>query len=260
MNLYFDRTLADRFHSRSQTARVLTETWTKDNMYCPRCGNPKLTQFENNREVADFFCCECHNEYELKSKNGSIGHKIADGAYATFIHRITSSNNPDFFVLSYDFDRLCVCNLWMVPKYFFTPLIVEKRSPLRVDARRAGWVGCNILFDEIPVQGRICVVRDGAPVNKDKVIKDVKISSQLATSNLDSRCWLFDTLNCVNRIPGVVFSLEDVYRYEEELRVRHPKNNNIRAKLRQQLQLLRDRGFLEFLGRGKYKKIAKSDV
>lgn len=64
-----------------------------------------------------------------------------------------------------------------------------------------------------------------------------------------------DILNCINRIPNSVFSLNEVYKFEDELQIKHPQNNNIRPKIRQQLQFLRDKGILEFLGDGKYKKI-----
>ncbi|MGN1347846.1 MAG: hypothetical protein ACI4VI_02775 [Acutalibacteraceae bacterium] len=46
-----------------------------------------------------------------------------------------------------------------------------------------------------------------------------------------------------------------MYSFESELKIKHPKNNNIKPKIRQQLQFLRDRGFIEFLGNGKYEKI-----
>ena len=36
--------------------------------------------------------------------------------------------------------------------------------------------------------------------------------------------------------------------------LKHPNNNNIRAKIRQQLQQLRDRGIISFLGNGRYQK------
>ncbi|MGN1117481.1 MAG: DpnI domain-containing protein, partial [Acutalibacteraceae bacterium] len=83
MDLDFDKNLCSNYHSHSQIARVLTENWVNANMYCPRCGNPHINHFENNRPVADFFCPVCKNEYELKSKNGVLGHKVCDGAYET---------------------------------------------------------------------------------------------------------------------------------------------------------------------------------
>lgn len=81
MELKFDVSRLNGYHSNSQIARILTESWVRENMYCPRCGHPHIEKFENNRPVADFFCPICNNEYELKSKNGSLGAKINDGAY-----------------------------------------------------------------------------------------------------------------------------------------------------------------------------------
>ena len=48
------------------------------------------------------------------------------------------------------------------------------------------------------------------------------------------------------------FSLQEVYRHESDLRAAHPNNLNIRPKIRQQLQALRDLGLIEFNGRGGY--------
>lgn len=81
MDLYLNKELAAKYRSKSQIARVLTEAWISDNMYYPRCGNDKIERFPNNKKVADFFCPKCGSEYELKSKSGSMGRKIANGAY-----------------------------------------------------------------------------------------------------------------------------------------------------------------------------------
>lgn len=99
-------------------------------MYCPRCGHTELNHCPNNQAVADFYCPQCGNEYELKSKSGLPGHKIADGAYETFIQRITSDRNPDFFILSYDPDALCVTHFWIVPKHFLCRGLWKRESLL----------------------------------------------------------------------------------------------------------------------------------
>jgi type II restriction enzyme len=49
------------------------------------------------------------------------------------------------------------------------------------------------------------------------------------------------------------FELKEIYKFEEDLKILHPENNNIKAKIRQQLQFLRNKDYLEFLGRGKYR-------
>lgn len=255
MECSFDGAVAEGYRSRSQMARVLTEDWVNRQLYCPRCGNSYISRFPNNRVVADFFCPCCKSEYELKSKEGKIGKKIADGAYDTFVDRITGSDNPDFFVMSYDLQELCVNDLWIIPKHFFIPAIVEKRRPLSDTAKRAGWVGCNILLGEIPVQGRIGIVRNRVEISKEQVLAEMHRASLLEIKAMEARGWLLDVLNCVNRIPNLCFTLDDVYAFGDVLSKKYPNNRNVRPKIRQQMQRLRDCGFLEFMGRGKYRKL-----
>ncbi|MBR5485366.1 MAG: restriction endonuclease [Oscillospiraceae bacterium] len=255
MDINFDSSIIENYQSGTQIARVLTENWIQQNMYCPRCGNLHIKHFENNRPVADFFCPACKNEYELKSKNGILKNKINDGAYRTMIERITSNNNPDFLFMSYSKKELQVRELILVPKHFFVPDIIEKRKPLAASARRAGWEGCNILIDKIPEQGKIRIISNGEVIDANAVIGKVNKSKQFEIKDINSRGWLFDILNCVNRIPRQIFTLDEIYFFEKELQTKHPKNNNIKPKIRQQLQLLRDKGFIEFVGNGKYSKI-----
>ena len=251
----FNLEAARGYKSNSQIARVLTEGWVCRELYCPRCGNTHISHFPNNKAVADFFCPNCKNEYELKSKSGRVGKRIADGAYETFIERITGNSNPDFFVLSYDLREMCVDDLWVIPKHFFVPGIVEKRKPLSSAAKRAGWGGCNILLSEIPAQGRISIIKDRAAVEKKTVLAQVQKAARLETAEMEARGWLLDVLCCVNAIRNECFTLDEVYAFAGTLAERYPNNNNVRPKIRQQLQYLRDRGFLEFLGRGRYRKI-----
>lgn len=255
MNLNFNLNIVENYHSNAQKARVLTESWITENLYCPRCGHPNISHFENNRPVADFYCPSCSNEFELKSKKGSIQHKVNDGAYETMILRITSNKNPDFLFMNYSKEQNCVKDLILIPKHFFVPNIIEKRPPLAPTARRAGWVGCNILIDKIPLQGRIDIVKNGQPQTVSDVVNLVNKSNSLIISNVLARGWLMDVLNCVNQIPHEVFCLDDVYQFANSLAISHPQNNNIEAKTRQQLQLLRDKGYIEFLGNGVYRKI-----
>jgi type II restriction enzyme len=43
-----------------------------------------------------------------------------------------------------------------------------------------------------------------------------------------------------------------MYAFEAQLETLYPKNRNVRPKIRQQLQVLRDAGFISFLGEGRY--------
>ena len=49
--------------------------------------------------------------------------------------------------------------------------------------------------------------------------------------------------------------MKDIYEFADYLKSIHGDNNNVKAKIRQQLQFLRDKGFVEFVGRGVYRKV-----
>lgn len=255
MNLQMDEKIAEKYNSESQKIRVITENWVNQNLFCPYCGNQYITQFENNRPVADFYCPRCTEEYELKSKNGTINNRINDGAYTTMIERVESISNPNFFFMQYIKSDLKVKNFIMVPKHFFSKEIVEKRKPLADSARRAGWVGCNIVIKQIPEEGRIFIVKNEIEQPIESIITKVKRTDFIGTYKLEARGWILDILNCVNKIDSKDFTLEQVYQFEEILATKHPNNNHIKDKIRQQLQVLRDKGIIEFNGRGQYRKI-----
>ena len=65
--------------------------------------------------------------------------------------------------------------------------------------------------------------------------------------------WLNDVLTCVRELDKPTFTLEETYSFDTGLQKLHPTNHNVRPKIRQQLQVLRDNGILEFVGPGKYR-------
>ena len=256
MNLELNLALAEGYSSNSQIARVLTENWVKTNSYCPNCGELHLKEFENNMPVADFYCKSCAEQFELKSKKSDIiGNRILDGAYSTMIERINSENNPNFFFLTYNTRKWVVNNFLIIPKYFFTSEIILERKPLKSTARRAGWIGCNIDISKVPENGKIFFVKNSETVPKEKVQSKWERTSFLKTKKGESKGWILDIMNCVDTIDDETFTLKQMYEFEDILNRKYPNNNFIKDKIRQQLQILRDKGAIEFLGRGYYKKI-----
>ena len=255
MNLNLNRNISDKYTSKSQIARILTEKWMEENAYCLSCGYTHLSVFENNRPVADYFCSHCNEEFELKSKIGiKVGTKIVDGAYATMIERVSSNNNPNLFFMNYCHVNWKVNSLMIIPKYYFIKDIIEKRNPLSVGAKRAGWVGCNINISKIPELGRIYLIKDSVIINKNQVQEKWQQTCFLKSQTLEARGWLLDLMLCIEKIPDQIFTLAQVYSFEAYLQQMHPNNNHVKDKIRQQLQFLRDRGMIGFLGGGKYIK------
>ena len=255
MNLKFDLAAADGYTSKSQIARVLTEKWVSQNIFCPSCGNEVLDEFANNSPVADFFCNRCKSEYELKSKKDSKSLKIVDGAFSTMIDRINSENNPNFFFLNYNSRELTVKNFLVIPKHFFIDDIIEKRKPLSQNARRAGWVGCNILLNGIPESGKIHFIKNNQAIERSEILSAWNKTQFLSKQKKENRGWTIEVMKLLDVIRTQEFYLKDVYRFENKLKDKFPNNNFVKDKIRQQLQVLRDKNIIEFLGNGHYKKI-----
>ena len=259
MNLKFNTNLAEGYKSNSQIARRLTEDWVLNNSYCPSCGDIPLMKFENNRPVADFYCKKCREEFELKSKGEKLSNIITNGAYTTMIERINSDNNPNFFFLTYT-KQWTVNDFLIIPKQFFIPEIIIKRPPLTETARRAGWIGCNIDISKVVDSGKVFLVRSAQ-------IIDLKIVNELFNKTLflrekskEAKGWILDIMNCVDSIKKETFTLDEIYKFEKQLKYKYPNNNFIKDKIRQQLQILRDKGIIEFTDRGNYKKVNYGNI
>ncbi|XTB04985.1 restriction endonuclease [Treponema denticola] len=252
----FDISLIKKYHSKSQIVRVLTEDWVLRNFNCPICGKLKIEAYPNNYPAGDFFCKNCKSDFELKSKesiSGKLPNIITDGAYKTMIERITSYRNPNFLFLTYkDYE---VSNFILIPNHFFTPSIILKRKPLSNTAKRAGWIGCNIDISKIPDAGKIFIIKDQIETDSKEIINKYAKIKSLKKTNIESRGWLLDIIACIEKINTEEFSLSQIYAFENELKLKHPENNFINDKIRQQLQYLRDKGFIKFLERGNYKKL-----
>ncbi|PYV19154.1 MAG: restriction endonuclease [Acidobacteria bacterium] len=245
--------LAQRYKSPAQQARVVSETWGQENLYCAACASPKLAATPVGTQVVDYTCPQCDSAYQLKSQSRPFSRRITDAAYDAMVRAIRQGRTPNLFALHYDLHRWAVLNLILVPRFAFSLSCIEKRNPLRTAAERHGWVGCNILLGGIPPDARIPVVVNGVPNRVASVREQYARLRPLEKIRYDARGWTLDVLNVVRRLDKKEFKLGDVYACAGELARLHPQNKNVEPKIRQQLQRLRDLGFLEFTGRGVYR-------
>ena len=167
--------------------------------------------------------------------------------------RLASDTSPNLLLMSYDKDRREVKNVCVVPKHFFVADIIERRKPLASTARRAGWVGSNILLDRVPEAGRIFVLRNGIQEPRDTVLSKWQHTRFLRDAGTEARGWLIEVMKSVEAIGRPEFDIEDVYAFEARLSALYPNNNNVKPKIRQKLQVLRDNNYLDFVGRGRYR-------
>lgn len=255
MDLRLDPALAEGYASGAQRARVLTEAWFARHAYCPACGSGGVGRHGNNRPAADFFCARCGHDFELKSGKRRIGDRVPDGAYDSMVARLDAPDAPHLCLMAYDARALAVRDLLVVPRHVVTPRAVERRKPLAPTARRAGWVGCNLVLRDLPEAGRVFLVRDGIAEPKERVLATWRKTAFLDGAGSGARGWLLDVWRCVEDLGRAEFSIADAYGFEARLSRLYPGNRNVRPKIRQQLQVLRDNGRLVFLGGGTYRVV-----
>lgn len=242
--------LASTYKSAAQQARVVSEAWGQTNLYCPNCQSPHLDPAPNNTAAVDYFCPVCDLPFQLKSKSSPIGDRIVDAAYEAMRRAIAQDSTPNLYVLHYERMSWQVRNLILVPHFAFSISAIESRKPLAPHARRAGWVGCNIVLKNIPPDARIKLVTDSVPVSPQLVRDSFHRLKPLEEIGTKERGWTLDVLRLVRSLGKTEFSNNDLYRFAPQLEKLHPNNQHVRDKIRQQLQVLRDKDFLVQVERG----------
>lgn len=252
MDLSLQPMFLARYRSLSQQARAITEDWAENNFYCPNCLEPRVSRERPGTKVIDFQCLNssCSQTYQLKSQKQPFGKMITDAAYGPFLKAIEERAVPNLVLLQYDRSRLRVINVEVIPRFFLSQSSVIPRKPLSALAKRAYWVGCSISLERLPEDARVQIVRDEKVENPEKVQQKYRKFASLW--NRRERGWTADVLKCVREIAKPTFSLKDVYAFEGRLQGLYPKNAFVKAKIRQQLQVLRDLKVLKFKGQGRY--------
>jgi len=251
MNLQCRVELGRHYKAGSQIARVLSEDWCGRELYCAACDSDRLSSSRANTPAVDFVCPACDQSFQLKSLRTWNQRKIVDAGYESMVRAIRSDRVPNLLILQYSADWL-VSNLLLIPSVFFSEIAIEKRAPLSSKARRAGWVGCNILLDRIPEDGKIAIVFNGSTVAEQQVREEFSRVRKLGEIPPTLRGWTLDVLSTIRKLGRTRFSLQELYQLEPHLRRLHPRNQNVRPKIRQQLQVLRNLGLIEFTSPGNY--------
>jgi len=252
MELICDQSVAAAYTSPAQRARVISEFWFARNSYCLACAAERLIRTTANTVATDFTCGDCGHRYELKTFSRRPSRSLVDGAYGSLMERVRSGTAPTLCLLERS-EFWHIQSLTAIHSSFLTPWVIEQRRPLAQSARRAGWVGCNIRLDRIPIDGEIAVIGVGVPYPKSSVRSRFQRFLPLAKLSATQRGWTTLTLSVIRRLGISQFSLGELYLREDEFSAVYPENRHVRAKIRQQLQNLRDLGVLAFEGNGEYR-------
>src|SRR5258708_17161589 len=248
--LQCDISQASGYHSLTQIARVISECWCSQNLYCASCSAEALEQAPANTRALDFRCRKCWETYQVKSQKQLKLRRIVDGAYSAMLSAVQQNSAPNLVILNYS-STWTIQNLVLVPSLFLTESVIERTNPLSAKAERVGWIGCNLILSNGPADGKISLVENAVVVPAGTVRAAYQRYKKLASVDSALRGWTFDVLSVARQL-GNEFTLDQMYAHEAGLASLHPQNQNIRPKIRQQLQVLRDLSVLRFLGDGKY--------
>ncbi len=237
------------YKNPTQIARVVTELWALTHIRCLECGG-ELQEKQASTPVVDFGCNECDAEYQLKSQKKPFRSTILGAGFKPTLNAINAAMFPHVMLLQYDADIWEVVALDAIHNKAITERVVKARKPLEPTARRAGWQGCTFDLNRIPSGSRISLNLENSALSDG-------LDQWRQFSNLSSDvegAWESDVLGLIDGL-APQFNLQELYQFEHELSRLHPENHNIRPKIRQKLQVLRDHGFIRFLGKGCYLRV-----
>lgn len=253
MRLVCNPELGAHHTSNTQRVRKISEGWFLAEGYCLNCNSPRVERTRASTEFRDFECPACGQGYELKSATRAHTSIVQDGGYNSMMRQVRAESVSALLLMPYD-ANWCVKRLLAVHPVFLTPAVVRKRPKphLRPGTGKPYWM-CDLNLTVIPPDGKISVVQDAAPVDEAVVRAAYANSKRFADVPLERRGWAGLVLGAVRKIGKQEFTLHEVYAHEEAMRAAYPENSHVRPKIRQQLQVLRDLGYIEFLSRGEYR-------
>lgn len=170
-----DFTVANEYASAAQVARVALETWASFNLYCLNCDRTSLDRLPDGTPVADFGCLGCGTLYQLKSKNGRFGARIAGAAYKATLEAVRAGAMPEYVLVEYDTRFKTAVYVDAIRGRSIGEDRVVPRKPLSAKAKRAGWQGCTLIIAGLPT------TRIVAPAGRDQSVvrKEWRSASQI---------------------------------------------------------------------------------
>jgi len=149
----------NNWKNKSRIVGEACEEYIKNNLKCLRCNSYNFKKYKTNEKSKDLFCSECDQKYQIKAKclsqkqiNKIISKnsfKTIGGEYSTTINHI--DENIDYLIVLYEKQSYKIKNILYVKSEFLNEECIIPRKPLSLKAKRAGWQGCNILFNNLEV-------------------------------------------------------------------------------------------------------------
>lgn len=147
----------NNWKSKSRIIGEACEIYVKNNIKCVRCDNNNFEKCKTNEKSKDLICISCNQKYQIKAKNinnkqisNILNKKIFStlgGDYVTTLNNITE--NIDYIIILYENLDYNIENILYIKSEYIDNNCIIPRKPLSINAKRVGWQGCYITFNNI---------------------------------------------------------------------------------------------------------------
>lgn len=151
--------LQNNWKSESRLVGEACEYYVKNEVKCFRCKSNNFEKCKTNEKSKDLICITCNQMYQIKAK--CITCKQVDnikckgkfntigGEYSTTLNNI--NEKIDYIIILYEKLSYKILSMLYITNENISSKCIIPRKPLSSTAKRAGWQGCNIIFDNIEI-------------------------------------------------------------------------------------------------------------
>ncbi len=123
---------------------------------CPICNVAALKKYRANQKSKDAACENCGGQFQIKAARSSAATKSSEnakplkllGAEYNTTRASIQDNNVHYIVFLYSFTgaTYTINNVLFIDRMHINENCIVPRNPLSSKARRAGWIGCTLVF------------------------------------------------------------------------------------------------------------------
>jgi len=135
-------------------------------------------------------------------------------------------------------------------------MIRDEDQVNRIKTDLDGWVRESSRIDREWTESakKLC---DKIPIDQRKfrrdIVDEIPLEDDAIVEALSG--WTREVFTVLCDFTQIEFTLPDIYAYEKRFSVVYPNNRNVKAKIRQTLQYLRDMGLVQFVRPGVYRRM-----
>jgi hypothetical protein len=130
------------------------EIYCCNKLKCPNCNSKEWIECDVNKKSKDQICKICNKNYQIKCKKITTGQhtkiitskkvKMIGAEYNTTLKSL--DENIDYIVMLYD-KNYFIIDVLNIKSQNLTKENIIPRTPLSKNAKRGGWQGCNLIFN-----------------------------------------------------------------------------------------------------------------